>query len=120
MNEYVIMTDSLSNLTEEMLASYDIHVISDVDRFFSAFEQVLKQGKDVLFIGLSSAVSKTTGEARRAAESLDLFYPSNSVFVVDSVNTTLGEGFLAKKAALLRAAGKSIFDVVSWIEKPIR
>lgn len=119
MNEYVIVTDSLCDLTEDMLAAYDIQILSEKDRSVNCFERYLKQGKDILFIGLPSTLSKTTAEAKKAADCLDLFYPSNLVVVIDSVNTVLGERFLAVKASLLRAAGRSIFDVISWIDHPV-
>ena len=80
-------------------------------------EEYLKQGYDVLCISLSSGLSGTYNNARLAAIKLNEKYKENKVVVVDSLSASLGEGFLVNKAVELKKTGKSIDEVVTWLEE---
>jgi len=80
-------------------------------------EEYLKQGYDVLCISLSSGLSGTYNNARLAAIELNEKYKENKVVVVDSLSASLGEGFLVNKAVELKKTGKSIDEVVTWLEE---
>ena len=44
-------------------------------------------------------------------------FPDRKVFVVDSVNASLGEGFLAYTAAKMRDGGTGVDDCAKWLEE---
>ena len=55
-------------------------------------EPYLKEGKDILHIAFSSALSGTYNSSRIAAEELMEDYPDRKIIVVDSLGASLGQG----------------------------
>jgi len=55
------------------------------DRFLSTFEAVMKQDKDILYLGFSSGLSTTCNSARMAAEELKERYPARKLLIVDTL-----------------------------------
>lgn len=82
----------------------------------NAFEEILSQGKDVLYIGFSSALSGTYGTGAVAAKELKEKYPDRKIYAVDSLAASMGEGLLVYYAARMRQEGKDIDDVRDWVE----
>ena len=83
--------------------------------FLEAFEPVLKNGEDVLYIGFSSKLSGTVQSAVSAAEELRAKYPERKIFVIDSLCASLGEGLLVYYAA--RKQSMAIEDLAKWVEE---
>ena len=79
------------------------------------FESLLQDGKDVLYIGFSSALSGTYQVGYLALEELKKKYPERKIFAVDTLGASLGEGLLVYHAANLREAGESIEAVNGWL-----
>ncbi len=75
------------------------------------FEAVLKEGKDILHIAFSSALSGSCNNVRMVAEELLEKYPERKILVFDSLNASLGEGVSVYRAVALRQAGKSMEEV---------
>jgi DegV family protein with EDD domain len=88
----------------------------NVGAFLEFFEPFLKEQKDVLYIGFSSALSGTLQSARTAAEELKESYPQGKIVIVDTLAASMGEGLLVNYAVELRKAGKSIDQVKNWLE----
>lgn len=82
--------------------------------FIEAFEPVLKNGEDVLYIGFSSKLSGTVQSAFSAAEELSAKYPDRKIFVIDSCSASLGEGLLVYYAA--RKRDLSVEALAKWVE----
>jgi len=82
-----------------------------------AMELYLKQGKDVLALGFSSALSTTYNSFAIAADDLKDHYRDRKIFAVDTLCASLGQGMLIYQAAKLRDAGKSIEEVRDWVEE---
>ena len=80
-------------------------------------EVFLKEGYDVLYIAFTSGMSGSYNSGRIAAMELEEKYPNNKIFVVDSLCASLGEGLLVHKAVTLKKQGKTIEEVVNWIEE---
>mgnify|MGYP005817220247 CR=1 FL=1 len=87
------------------------------DEAVKALEPFLKEGKDVLHLGFSSALSGTYNSMRIAAEELQEKYPERKVIVVDTLCACLGEALLLYYAVKLRDEGKSIDEVAAWAEE---
>ena len=81
------------------------------------FEGILSQGKDVLYIGFSSALSGTYNAAAGVARELREEYPERKVYTVDSLAASMGEGLLVYHAAELRRQGRTIGEVKAWLEE---
>ena len=66
-------------------------------KYIEFFEPFLKKGFDILFIGLSKALTGTYSSLNNAVEELKLNY-NNKIIVVDSCSATLGQGLLVYNA----------------------
>jgi len=66
--------------------------------FTETFEPILKEGKDVLYVSMSSGISGTFNAARLAKNELEEKYPSRKVVVIDSHGCGFGNALLAVKA----------------------
>lgn len=82
----------------------------------AAFEPIVKEGKDILHIAFTSGLSGSYNSARIAAEELSEEYPDRKIIVVDSLCAAMGEGMLLYKAVELKEQGKSLDEIVEWVE----
>ena len=80
------------------------------------FRSYLNDGIDVIYLSCSSALSGSINIARMVAKELSAEYPQNKIFCVDSLISSLGQGYLAICASKLRAEGKVIDEVVKFLE----
>ena len=85
-----------------------------VHRYTDYFEEVLKHGRDVLYIAFSSGLSGSCNSAKVAAQAK---YPDNRVEVVDSLCASLGQGLYVYHAVQEKKKGKSIDQVIQWLEE---
>ena len=87
----------------------------EAKRFF--LEMMEKHDMDVLHIAFSSGLSGSYNSTRVGSEELAEEYTKHKVTVVDSLCASMGEGLLVHKAVMLKEAGKSLEEVVDWLEK---
>lgn len=69
------------------------------------FEPFLKEGKDVVFVCMSSGISGSCSSAVIGAGMILEQYPERRIEVVDTRGASLGEGLVALEAARLRDEG---------------
>ncbi len=74
------------------------------------FEPFLQDGKDVVYVSMSSGISGSCQSATIGAELLKEKYPDRTVEIVDTLGASLGEGLVAIRAAALRDAGVGTQD----------
>lgn len=154
MNQFAIITDSASNLSDSTMEQHGIRAISyrssvsgkeflcyvrgrdhvsacrefyaamragaeikttmvNLQTFLDEFAIELEEGRDVLFVGISSGLSGTCHAAELAASELRLRYPDRRIEVIDSMSASLGEGLSVVRAARLRAAGRSLAETAA-------
>lgn len=87
------------------------------DEAKAALEPFLKEGKDILHLGFSSALSGTCNSMMIAAEELREEYPEAKIIVIDTLSACMGEGILLHKALRQKQAGRSIEEVAQWVEE---
>lgn len=87
--------------------------------FLTHFRPELEQGKDVIYVGMSSGISGTIQAARIAAEELMEVYPERTVYVVDSLGAGFGPGLLSCRASDLREEGKSAKEAGAILDKEV-
>lgn len=75
--------------------------------FLTHFRPVLAEGRDVVYVGMSSGISGTIQAARMAAQELQEEFPERAVCVVDSLGAGFGPGLLSCRACELRDEGKT-------------
>jgi len=86
------------------------------ERFYTYFEPVVKSGVDILHLVFSSGLTTTMQNSLIAAEELKEKYPESNIVVVDTKSASMGEGLLVYYAAKMKKAGKSMDDIVKWVE----
>ncbi len=74
----------------------------------TAFEKVLQEGRDILYICFSSGLSDTIQAAQLVAKTLMDTYPDRKIRIVDSLGATFGEGLSVLRAVENRASGMDI------------
>lgn len=82
-----------------------------------AFEKVLKEGKDILYVAFSSGLSGTYNSCRMAASELAETYPDRKIEVIDTLAASMGEGLILYYAVKMKEEGKSLEEISSWIRK---
>ena len=85
------------------------------ETFYENFKTELQLGNDVLYIGLSSGLSATVANAVSAAEKLKKEFPDRKIYVVDSMNASMGEGLLVYSACIKKEAGLSIDETYKFL-----
>ena len=79
-------------------------------------KKCFEQGKDALFISLTSALSACYNFALMAKKELDAEYPDRKFLVVDSYRYSLAIGMLMIEASKKRAQGYSIEETAEYVE----
>ncbi len=87
------------------------------DEAKTALEPYLREGKDILHLGFSSALSGTCNSMRIAAKELEEEYPDRKIIVIDTLCACLGEGLLLYYALKHRSEGSSIEETAKWVEE---
>lgn len=84
--------------------------------FDAAFKKHLSEGSDVIYIACSSALSGSVNTAKVIADELNE-KNENKIYCIDTLNSCMGEGLMAIDAAKMRGDGKSVTEVVEYLEK---
>lgn len=87
----------------------------NVSSFAEAFEEELKQGRDVLYLGFSSGLSATYNSGRIAMEELSDKYPERKLIAVDSLCASAGQGLLLYLAVQKKAEGMDIEALAKYL-----
>ena len=147
MADYVITTDSNSDVLPEFIKENDLTIIPQYYSFGDTvygdelnmpphefyetmrkgelpksqannpavirdkFEKILKEGKNILHIAFSSALSGSCNNVVMTANELLEDYPDRKIMVFDSLNASLGEGVSVYRAVELWKAGKTMEEV---------
>ncbi len=90
---------------------------SSIEASIEVYEKFLKEGKDLIAFSLSSGLSGNYNLAVKACETLKEKYPERKIFVIDSLRYSAAVSTMLVKADELREEGKSIEEVVEWLEK---
>ncbi len=80
------------------------------------FKKYVDQGLDVLHISFSSTLSGGHSNVATGAIEICEENPGAKIFVLDSLNASMGEGLVIMKAVQLKEAGKGIDEIAEWIE----
>lgn len=112
--------------SEEMLkAFYDMQREGNVthtsqiipQKYIEIFEPVLREGKDVLYLALSSGLTKTVDSANLAKQELAETVPDAVFLPVDSLAGTAGMGLLLEKAVENMEKGMTLQENAAWLEE---
>ncbi|MDU5111285.1 MAG: DegV family protein [Clostridium sp.] len=88
----------------------------NVGTFHEMFEKYTKEGKTILYIGLSSVLSGTISSAVTARKMILEEYPEAKINIVDSLSVSVGEGLLIYKAVEMIKNNNTIEEIVNHLE----
>ena len=88
----------------------------NIDTFLSVFRALLEEGKDILYLGFSSALSTTCHNAVIAAEELREEYPDAKLYTVDTLAASLGLTMLIELTVREKRAGRTIEEARDFAE----
>lgn len=80
------------------------------------FQGYVDQGLDVLHISFSSELSGGFSNVSVGAAEICEENPGAKIIVIDTLNGSLGEGMVIMKAVQMKEEGKSMDEIVQWIE----
>ncbi len=91
----------------------------NTEEFIQQFTPFLEAGKDVLYLAFSSGLSGTCQSAMIAAKDLKDKFPQRRIEVFDTLCASMGEGLLVYHAAMQKKEGKSIDEVLTWLQENV-
>ncbi len=156
MRDYIIMTDSCCDLTDEMARELELEVLPltmrmddreypnyldgraitneefyrrlragkmsstaavNIHQFEDRMRALLAEGKDIVCISFSSALSTTYQSACIAAPEVLKDFPEGHIYVVDSLSASRGQGLLIYLAAQKKREGLTAEELAAWVEQ---
>ena len=116
--EYTVTDMSVTDFYDRMRAGGVAKTSAiNIGMFIDAFEPLLEQGKDILYLSFSSGLSTTFNSAAIAAQQLSAQYPERKVIAVDSLAASAGQGLLLYHAVQKQRSGATIEETVAYIEE---
>ncbi len=90
---------------------------ANIDQMLEAMRPFAKEGKDIVFLTISSALSGTYNFAVTAAKTIEEEFPGVHVYPVDSLRYASALALLVQEACALREQGKSAKETAAWLEE---
>lgn len=87
------------------------------DEYSKIFKQILNENKDVLYICVSTGLSGTFNCANIAKNMVLEEYPEGRIEIVDVLTASMGQGLLVMNAMEMKSQGKSIDDIIKYLEE---
>ena len=87
------------------------------EQYEAMFEPILKEGKDIIHLTLSTGISGTYNSAVIARDEMSERYPERRIEVIDSLTASVGYGLLLDTAWERMQAGADYEELVSWIKE---
>ena len=91
--------------------------LANSQQFMDHFRRVLEEGKDVVYIGMSSGISGTYQASSIAADELRDEFPQRRIRTVDSLGAGFGPGLLTILAAQMRDEGKTADETADFLDQ---
>ena len=88
-----------------------------VGEIIDVFEPVLKAGKDILSISLSTGISGTYGVVKNVADELQKKYPERKIVCVDSLRYASAIALLITKACEKRDEGATVEETAEYLNQ---
>ena len=89
---------------------------ANITEYENFFEQFVKEGKSVLCVTISGAISGSLDFATTAKNNVLKKYPDAEIRLIDSMRFGPGIGLMLVNASILREEGKSFEEVADFLE----
>lgn len=88
-------------------------------KYLQYFEPVLQEGKDILYVHFSSAMSGTFDAMNIAIKELEEKYPNNKIYTVDTKAITICSYNIVREIGDMAKNGASIEDILTWAKTEV-
>ena len=85
--------------------------------YYSFFRDLMKRGKDVIFLDMSRKMSTSFTNANKAAEQIRSEFPDRKLYVMDTLCISGGLGLLVENMVEHMEASAAFDEVVAWGEE---
>lgn len=85
--------------------------------FVQVLDPILREGRDILYLGFSSALSSTVSTGMLAAQELMEQYPDRKVLCVDTLCASLGQGLFVRLVWEKQQAGASLEEAFAFAKE---
>ena len=86
------------------------------ESFKELFEEALRAGKDILYLGFSSGISATSNSAQMAAKELREIYTDRKLITIDTLAASAGQGLILYLAVEKKKAGADIDENAKYVQ----
>ncbi|MBE6978091.1 MAG: DegV family EDD domain-containing protein [Ruminococcaceae bacterium] len=86
------------------------------EEYYNAFQSYARQGYDILSMSISSKISSTYNVATLAAQRVMDEHPETTIYCFDSYKMSGAFGLLVIYAHMLQKEGRSMDQVITWLE----
>ena len=86
------------------------------EEYYSTFKDYAEKGYDILSMSISSKISSTYNVAKMAADRVSAEFPERTIYCFDSYKMSGAFGLLVIYAHSLKSQGKSMEEVISYLE----
>lgn len=114
-NNYDLVGKAFYDKLREGLVSRTSAV--NIYTFAEAFEEELKKGNDILYLGFDSGISTTSNSGIAAAEELRPKYPDRKIIAMDTLCASGGLALLVKLTVEKRDAGATIEECAEFAKE---
>ena len=87
------------------------------DSYKSYFEEIVKEGKDILYLCFTSGLSGSIQSALIAADMINDKYPDARIEIIDSFSASVGGGILLYETDLKKKEGLGLDELKAWVEE---
>jgi len=120
-NEYLkqMVDIDIEEFYKRLMEQHEFHPktsLASIQDYIDAFETVLKEEKDVLYLVMNGCFSNTYGAAMNAKNILQEKYPESRIEVVDTMTVTYGQYYLTNIANDMAKSGADIDEIIKNIE----
>lgn len=89
---------------------------SNPDTLRKTYVEILESGRDILHLAFTSGLSCSYNNAAFVAGDVADEYPDATITVIDTLCASLGQGLLVNSAVQMKKDGKSLDEIVAWVE----
>ncbi|MCL1806125.1 MAG: DegV family protein [Oscillospiraceae bacterium] len=86
-------------------------------QYLEVFEPIVKEGKDILYLGLTAGLSGSHESACRVRDQLKEKYPGRTICVPQTSAVSLGLGLLVHETVKQRDAGLGFDALCEWVQE---
>lgn len=99
------------------LRNGDMPITSQVNiqAYADLYEEIISEGKDVLYLAFSSGLSGSYQTSKLAIDMVLEDYPDAKIISIDSLSASVGEGAFLYEVAMLKKEGMDIDSLAKWI-----